>query len=222
MLHYRTTPHTVTGISPAALMFQYNVNNDLPTIITPPRDKQNQLLNRKDKQHKLRNKAKYLDFQIRDKVLIKNMHHRNKLESFYENTIYEIIKIHAAVQVRSPNGKQYTRNKAHIKLFKAQHHNIPNKKPANLTGTAPVNQQIPTVAIAPDRNQQHDDPDLPYDSDKSNDMTIPYDLSDESDDQTIPCVLSDEDSDNNIENELPAVTRPTRLRNAPSRYSPSL
>ena len=130
LFHYRTTPHTVTNISPAELMMGRKLRDKIPRVrinsegLTDTDRKE--MIAERDAVRKLKEKE-YADkrrratpsnIMVGDQVLVKQLHRENKLTPTFDPTPYEVIRREGnAVIVQSPNGPQRMRNTAHVKKF---------------------------------------------------------------------------------------------------------
>lgn len=129
LFHYRTTPHTVTGISPAELLMGRQLRDKLPKLQIP-KDKcteaeWQQLLRDRNAKAKLRQKeyadksrsAEPSEIAEGDKVLLKQAR-ENKLSSMFETEPYKVLeKTGNAVILESAEGVTRMRNVAHMKKF---------------------------------------------------------------------------------------------------------
>lgn len=122
LMAYRSTPHTVTGASPAMLMFGREMKDKLPNIHQPT-EMDGEIRDR-DMEKKLKGKeygdsrrgARQNDIEEGDKVLAKRQIKENKLQSVFEPTEYVVLKRDGAeVTIESTEtGKLYRRNVAHL------------------------------------------------------------------------------------------------------------
>lgn len=120
---YRTTPHTVTGVSPAELLFGRKIRTKMPELReTTVNDDE---LRDRDWEKKIKAKiyaderkgAQPNDLQTGDQVLLKKKK-SNKLSTKFESEPYEIIeKKGNSVVVQSPEKVQYQRNVTEVKKF---------------------------------------------------------------------------------------------------------
>lgn len=120
---YRTTPHTVTGICPAELLFGRKIRTKLPEFReTAVNDEE---LRDRDWEKKTKAKtyadarrgAQPNDLQAGDQVLLKKKK-SNKLSANFESEPYEIVeKKGNSVVVQSPEKVQYQRNVTEVKKF---------------------------------------------------------------------------------------------------------
>ncbi|XP_062844794.1 uncharacterized protein K02A2.6-like [Trichomycterus rosablanca] len=132
LFHYRTTPHAVTGVSPAKLLMNRELRDKLPSFTGMPADSDephaavSEEIHDKDALHKLkrniaanqRRGAKDQEIKPGDTVLCKNLHKSNKLDPDFESQPYEVIsKQGNAVIIQQPNSLPKMRNAAHVKKF---------------------------------------------------------------------------------------------------------
>ncbi|XP_022792295.1 uncharacterized protein LOC111331444 [Stylophora pistillata] len=120
---YRTTPHTVTGVSPAELLFGRKIRAKMPELReTTVNDDE---LQDRDWEKKIKAKiyaderrgAQLNDLQTGNQVLLKKKK-SNKLSTKFESEPYEIIeKKGNSVVVQSPEKVQYQRNVTEVKKF---------------------------------------------------------------------------------------------------------
>ena len=126
---YRTTPHTVTGVSPAELLMGRKLRDKLPKVIIPD-DRLTESdwqihLRERDAKAKLRQKE-YADKERSatpsninegDKVLLQQSR-INKLSPTYEPEPYVVVhKDGNATIIQSPVGNTKMRNTAHLRRF---------------------------------------------------------------------------------------------------------
>ena len=134
LLAYRSTPHSTTGKSPAALLFRRRLTTKLPELVDVEDEEMevsDQGVRDRDTQRKQSNKD-YVDkkFHARnrevregDTVLLEKKK-ENKLSPSYEKEPYEVTSRYGdQVVLRSPQGVQYKRNLQHIKPF-----NMPDRE----------------------------------------------------------------------------------------------
>lgn len=123
LLTYHSTNHSVTGKSPAELMFGRKIRNKLPGI--PFQELMDEEVRDRDRLHKEKQKA-YIDLKrsavesgiaVGDRVVIKRMKKANKLQSDYSPEEFQVVrKMGGDTTVRScDTGKEYRRNVAHLK-----------------------------------------------------------------------------------------------------------
>ena len=127
LFHYRATPHTVTGLSPAELLMGRRLHDKLPRV-TIPTDRISeahwqQLLRERDARAKLRQKeyadtkrsAEYSDIEEGDEILL-NKSRDNKLSPNFEPVPYTVInKRGSAVIIEDQEGNTKMRNTSHMK-----------------------------------------------------------------------------------------------------------
>ena len=125
---YRSTPHTVTKYTPHRLLFGREPRTKLPELTEPkPESSVAATARENDDLAKLkaklyadaRNKAKHREFEIGDKVLVKNDQKQNKLSTPYRTEPFYVKEKKGTMVTASSNGKDITRNAS---FFKALHH----------------------------------------------------------------------------------------------------
>ena len=124
LLGYRTTPHSVTGVAPSKLLFKHELRNDIPFIDNNKPTKLDTLVNKRDSERKQKSKeymdkrrnARSVEFEVGDRVLLKNLHKTNKLSTNFEPTPYTIIRVYkSSVKIQNiDSGKVFVRNKCHV------------------------------------------------------------------------------------------------------------
>ena len=123
LIMYRTTPHTVTGISPSELLFNRKIRTKLPTLTDFPVDDLeicDRDSERKEKgkmyADKIRN-ARDSDLEVGDVVLMKQ-EKENKLSTPFSPSPYKVTgRLGNQVSVESYDGVNYDRNVTHVKKF---------------------------------------------------------------------------------------------------------
>ena len=126
LLAYRSTPHSVTGISPAELMFKRKLRTKLPDMsksdVVEGEIRDRDLL-RKDKEKDYfdqRKHAKESDLHVGDTVILRQSK-ENKLTTAYGAEPYKIVgKFGNSVQVENLEGVQRCRNVVHMKAMNFQ------------------------------------------------------------------------------------------------------
>ena len=128
---YRTTPHTTTSISPAQMLFYHIPNNGLPTIQPSKSTATNRETNYREQIKKYIDKkrfTKHKDFQIGEKVLVKQPKTKSKMDSFYEQHPYTITENYKnSLRIKDTKGMVHIRNKALVKQY--------FQKPANISSS---------------------------------------------------------------------------------------
>lgn len=123
LLTYHSTNHSMTGRSPAELMFGRKIRNKLPGV--PAVEVFDEEVRDRDRVHKENQKA-YADkkrsaeeseIAVGDRVVMQRMKKVNKLQSNYSPQEFEVVrKTGGDTTVRSfVTGKDYRRNVAHLK-----------------------------------------------------------------------------------------------------------
>ena len=125
---YRTTPHSVTGISPAELMYGSKLRTKLPDMshsnsnVVEGEIRDRDCL-RKDKGKDYFDQRKHVkesDLQIGDTVILRQSK-ENKLSTAYDAEPYRVVhKYGNSVQVENIDGVQRRRNVVHMKAMKFQ------------------------------------------------------------------------------------------------------
>ena len=142
LLDYRTTPHTVTKVSPATLMFGRQISNDLPDIRASIKDETENAVNENDTSSKLKakeytdayRKASPITWKLGERVLIKNLIKGDKLSPPWLDRIFTIVKVyHRSVLVEDDHHRQYIRANGHVKLYRAARGKLLEKKPISQT-----------------------------------------------------------------------------------------
>ncbi|XP_057310486.1 uncharacterized protein K02A2.6-like [Hydractinia symbiolongicarpus] len=131
LLSYRTTPHTVTKVPPATLMFGRPLTNDLPDVsqLVKSNSELDIEVNKNDEKHKQKSKentdqnrkAKTVTFEVGQKVLLKNLtDNKNKLSPPWLKEVFTIIKVYKrSIMVRNKEGKTFLRANGHAKLYRS-------------------------------------------------------------------------------------------------------
>ena len=129
LFQYRTTPHTVTGLSPAELLMGRCLKDKLPKVTIPSERiteaHWQQLLRERDARGKLRQKeyadskrsAQYSDIVEGDQILL-NKSRDTKLSPNFEPAPYKVVaKKGNAVLIKDQDGNTKLRNTSHMKKF---------------------------------------------------------------------------------------------------------
>lgn len=116
---YRSTPHTTTKYTPHRLLFGRDPRTKLPELATAKPESattaqaklNDELAKAKAKQYAdSRNKAKHREFEVGDKVLIKNDKKQNKLSTPYRPEPFFVKEKKGTMITASSKGKDITRN----------------------------------------------------------------------------------------------------------------
>jgi transposase InsO family protein len=128
LLAYRSTPHSITGVSPAKLMFNREIRDKLPNLSVQSNIDQ-KLIDR-DAEHKASSKA-YTDrtrrafnkqLEVGDDVLVRQQI-QNKLDTQYCPIPFQVTaKDGNAITVRAPSGTEYRRNSTWAKPYQPPLH----------------------------------------------------------------------------------------------------
>ena len=122
LFDYRTSPHCTTGISPAELLMGRKLRGRIPHVDKKLTDKTLALAQQRDREQKAkmkkyadnRSKAKHVDINIGDKVLVKQKK-INKFSSKYDSNPYEVTRIQGSALTLQRNGKSIMRNVGLVK-----------------------------------------------------------------------------------------------------------
>ncbi|XP_058449428.1 uncharacterized protein K02A2.6-like [Malaya genurostris] len=121
---YSATPHSITGVSPAELMFGRRFKDVFPhfdedkLLDDEIRDRDKLAKQYSKDYYDDRNSAKESNVEVGSSVLMKNMIRENKLTPLFDPTPAEVIDVQGnAATIRTPEGQEYRRNCAHLKLI---------------------------------------------------------------------------------------------------------
>ena len=121
---YRTTPHSVTGLTPAEIMFNRKLRTKLPEFNHKQEDEE---VRDRDKTHKVHNKnyldakrnASQSDLEVGDAVLLKQSE-RGKMDTTFCKDPYQLVaKSGNSCTIESPEGVRYKRNSTFLKKYNA-------------------------------------------------------------------------------------------------------
>ena len=127
LMAYRNTTHPSTGSTPSKLMFGREMKTKIPELST---DYHNDHAKDTDAENKTRMKdyrdqkvkAKETDFQIGDRVLLRQQK-EDKLSTPFRNEEFEVVDRNGTqVTVKSKTGARYTRNTSHVKPIITEGH----------------------------------------------------------------------------------------------------
>ena len=165
LLAYRSTPHTITGVSPAKLLFGREIRSKLSGVEElRSASNESEALDR-DCERKQKGKD-YADnrrgacesnLKEGDKVLLQKPK-ADKLCPSFETTPYEVVnKQGSHVEIKSPVGVRYKRNITHLQRYeedKSQETVASN--PQDLKANEEEEQSVPTqhCMLRPRRNRQ--------------------------------------------------------------------
>ncbi|MEW8548477.1 MAG: DDE-type integrase/transposase/recombinase, partial [Candidatus Thiodiazotropha sp.] len=130
---YRTTPHSVTHVAPATLMYSRELRTKLPQVNTFGSVPYDEELRDTDAMNKVKNKlyvdekrgARESDLETGGKVLVKK-ERKNKMDTPFVPVPYKLIDKHGnSCTVESPEGVQYKRNSTHVKRYEEPPDEIP-------------------------------------------------------------------------------------------------
>lgn len=123
LLHYRNTPHRMTGRTPSSLLMNREVKTKLPSFEQQTNDETE--TRKKDEEEKEKSK-KYTDkkrkasprnLEVGNKVLV-TQKHRNKFTTKFHPDPMVITKINGTqIVLKDKNGTQHRRNSSHVKLY---------------------------------------------------------------------------------------------------------
>ncbi|XP_055613061.1 uncharacterized protein K02A2.6-like [Uranotaenia lowii] len=121
---YSVTPHSVTGVAPATLVFGRRFRdlfphwNEVEPLDEEMRDRDNIIKHQTKESRDRRVGAKEASIQVGDEVLMKNTLPRNKLSPTFLPTPTTVTTKHgSSITVKAPSGQEYTRNSSHLKLI---------------------------------------------------------------------------------------------------------
>lgn len=156
LIFYRTTPHSVTGVSPAELMFRRKLRTKIPEICNTEED-----LEVTDRDHENKGKGKiYADTRRNareceikegDQVLIKRDRENKLTPTFYDRP-FNVVKRHGnAVNLESDGlpGQTYKRNITHVKRYRRREGEIPE----SMQNTCDVTPDIDEIASQSDGSE---------------------------------------------------------------------
>ena len=124
LLNYRTTPHRMTGETPAKLLMQRELRTKLPSVPAKKNTKDS-IVRSKDAKEKDKAKAyadrkrhaSHRNLKIGDFVLV-TQRHTNKYSTKFHRNPMKIVKIHGTqIIIEDGHGTQHRRNISHVKLF---------------------------------------------------------------------------------------------------------
>ncbi|CAB4032818.1 Phosphonoacetaldehyde hydrolase [Paramuricea clavata] len=120
LLHYRNTPHRMTGRTPSSLLMNREVKTKLPSFEQQTNDETE--TRKKDEEEKekytdKRRKASPRNLEVGNKVLV-TQKHRNKFTTKFHPDPMVITKINGTqIVLKDKNGTQHRRNSSHVKLY---------------------------------------------------------------------------------------------------------
>lgn len=133
LLMYRSTPHSVTGVSPAQLLFGREIRTKLPTLQehnisdTEIRDRDHERKGKGKIYSDNRRNAKESDVNVGDFVLLKQKREDKFSTNFNPNPMQIVRKDGNSVLVESQEGAKYRRNTTHVKKFNVPSQNVSNE-----------------------------------------------------------------------------------------------
>ena len=132
LLMYRSTPHTVTGVSPAEMLFRRKLRTKLPELSDHQGNLDSEIRDR-DKEQKEKGKlyadekrkAQESGLKVGDKVLLNKKVKENKMSTENEVNPYSVIsKRGNSVGIESESGVIYKRNVTHLRKFHESNQDI--------------------------------------------------------------------------------------------------
>ena len=127
LLHYRATPHSTTGMSPAEMLFKRKLQTKLPQIFvrndTPElaqiREHHDQKKLLQKKYHDERRKAKNKDISVGDNVLIRQ--NKTTTKPPFDPKPYTVTNVQGnQISMQRPNGSSRIRDKNQVRKMKAR------------------------------------------------------------------------------------------------------
>ncbi|CAB3985042.1 Transposon Tf2-9 poly, partial [Paramuricea clavata] len=123
LLHYRNTPHRMTGRTPSSLLMNREVKTKLPSFEqqtndeTETRKKDEEEKEKAKKYTDKKRKASPRNLEVGNKVLV-TQKHRNKFTTKFHPDPMVITKINGTqIVLKDKNGTQHRRNSSHVKLY---------------------------------------------------------------------------------------------------------
>ncbi len=124
MMNYRATPHSTTMVPPAELLFKRNIKTKLPQVPNA-RDKDDAEVHMRDTNQKAKMKGyadarrhtKQSTLQVGDNVLVKQVKARpGQLQTPFGREPHIVVALKGSMVIlKSPTGKRFARNRAHVK-----------------------------------------------------------------------------------------------------------
>ena len=122
--NYRTTPHQVTGETPAMMLMNREIRTKIPSVKTSKSyddTKVKQTDTRAKEQAKeyadRKRRAEEKDFKVGERVLLRQPH-KNKYSTPFCSDPFTIIKINGSqLEIQDKHGQTYKRNSAHVKKY---------------------------------------------------------------------------------------------------------
>lgn len=120
--HYRATPHSTTGISPAEMLYGRKIRTEIPTISSQKKTVRFEDIAKKDEEMKekmkriedAKNNAVKVNLQVDDRVLVKQKVSR-KSETPYKPEPYQVTDINGTMITARNNNHKITRNVSYFK-----------------------------------------------------------------------------------------------------------
>ena len=125
LVAYRSTPHTVTGVSPAELMYNRKMRTKLPDNFRFAKNMEDAKVRQRDAEHKQKGKiyadtkrhAAESDLKVGDSVLVKQQRENKLTPNFQSNPYVVTDKRGNAITARDTNGTVIKRNVTHVKKY---------------------------------------------------------------------------------------------------------
>ena len=125
LVAYRSTPHTVTGVSPAELMYNRKMRTKLPDDFRFAKNMKYAKVRQRDAEHKQKGKiyadtkrhAAESDLKVGDSVLVKQQRENKLTPNFQSNPYVVTDKRGNAITARDTNGTVIKRNVTHVKKY---------------------------------------------------------------------------------------------------------
>ncbi|KXJ81396.1 hypothetical protein RP20_CCG019992 [Aedes albopictus] len=166
---YTVTPHSITGVSPAQLVFGRRFRDKFPHLDEEdiiPEEVKDRDLSAKFKAKLYRDKkvhAKESNIEVGDRVLVKMQLKENKLSpNFHPSPAKVIDRNGSSVTVRTENGAIYRRNSSHLKPLIADEANAgddfncyePENDPLDGLGESTIMGATPSVSSPMNRSER--------------------------------------------------------------------
>ena len=161
LLNYRASPHSTTGVAPAKLLFNRNINTKIPDLVKQPEMEWNKEAKARDESRKKkmedyankRFKTQDAKIKIGDKVLLENRKPlKNKMEPVYEQKPLMVIKKKGSMVTAKRTDKTVTRNSSFFRPyisdpieFEEEEPKVENDQQADLQPENGDNQEQPQV-----------------------------------------------------------------------------
>ena len=169
--NYHTTPHQVTGETPAMMLMNREIRTKIPSVKTSKsydNTKVKQTDTRAKEQAKeyadRKRRAEEKDFKVGERVLLRQPH-KNKYSTPFCGDPFTIIKKKGSqLEIQDKHGQTYKRNSAHVKKYhvpaeereeeEIEEESTPHPTQANLSPPQPL-QPIPIPTIPGKKNNKN-------------------------------------------------------------------